>query len=135
MIFYSFYNAQLIQSATNIEETVLSFINDSMLLVTSKSLLEVDIAIRDIMEHPNRGFDWSITHNSPYELTKLALMNYSCSLLDTAPSDLVLTRTNSDRSKTSQTIKTTNNYKCLGVMLEPKVRWSSHHQKVITNAT
>ena len=30
-----------------------------------------------MMSHPNDTFSWSETHNSQFELSKLALMNYS----------------------------------------------------------
>ena len=62
-------------------------------------------------------------------------MNFPRSPQDTAPADLTLTRTNTDESLTTQTIKTTSNYKYLGVTLDPKLHWSTHHQKVIANAT
>ena len=34
------------------------------------------VKLKDMMERPGGGFDWSYMHNSPFELSKMALMNF-----------------------------------------------------------
>jgi len=106
-----------------------------MFLNINKTLAGVHATIKNMMEHPNGGFKWSNTHNLPYKLNKLAVMNYPRTPLDAPPSNLHSTKTNSDGSTTTQTVQTTDTYKYLGVILDPKLRWTTHHQKVIAKAT
>jgi len=125
----------LICTAKNKHETALGFVDDTMFLTIGNTLIEAHDLIKDMMERPSGGFDWSNSHFSPYELTKLAIMNFPRSLSDAPPADLSLTRHNPDGSNTSQTVKTVGTYKYLGVVVNPKLCWTTHHQKVIANAT
>ncbi|KAF5375879.1 hypothetical protein D9615_008261 [Tricholomella constricta] len=90
--------------------------------------------IADMTERPGGGFDWSQSHNSPFELSKLALMNFPRSPRDQVPPDLILTRHNEDGTATTQTVETTPTYKYLGVVFDSKLRWTAHHQKVIASS-
>jgi ribonuclease HI len=132
---YSFYNAPLIETAANKNETAMGFVDDSMFLAIGDTLEEAHDTIRDMMERPKGGFSWSTSHNSPFELSKLALLNFPRSNNDITPTDLILTRINQDGSVTTQTINTVTSYKHLGVIIDPKLRWTNHHQKVISRAT
>jgi hypothetical protein len=134
MLFYTFYNAPLIQIAKCKNESVIGFVDDTMFLAVADSLQEAHIILKDMMERPSGGFSWSISHNSPFELSKLALMNFPRTAFDIVPADLVLTRRNADNTLTAQMINTVDTYKYLGVLLEPKLRWAGHHQRVIANA-
>lgn len=87
------------------------------------------------MEQRNSGFDWSKTHNSPFESNKLALMNFPRSYRDPSPADLVLSKPGLNGTPIQLSVKTASQYKYLGVILEPNLRWSLHHQKVIAKAT
>ncbi|GLB41456.1 putative encoded by [Lyophyllum shimeji] len=137
MLFYAFYNAPLIRTAiaTRKSESSFGFVDDSMLLAIAKTLVEAHEILRDMVERRGGAFDWSISHNSPFELSKLALMNYPRSFLDVIPPPLVLTRRNPDGSTTRQTVATVSTYKYLGVMFDSKLRWSAHLQKVAVSAS
>ena len=76
MILYAFYNAPLIETALHKHETSIGFVDDCMYLAVADSLPEAHDMIKNMMERPNGGFSWSTSHNSPFELTKLALMNF-----------------------------------------------------------
>ena len=135
MILYAFYNAPLILTASNTNETALGFVDDSMFLTVAKTLPEAHLMLKNMMERTGGGFDWSKTHNSPFEPNKLALMNFPRSHNDPQPPDLVLNNTSRNNTAFTQTVKTANKYKYLGVILEPKLHWNLHHQKVIAKAT
>lgn len=135
MILYAFYNAKLIEVAAQHFETSIGFVDDSMVLAIAKSLQEGHEIIRDMMERACGGFSWSTTHNSPFELSKLALMNYPRSYRDIIPPDLVLTRQNLDGTSTRQVVNTVSTYKYLGVVFDSGLRWTAHYQKVIASAT
>ena len=101
MILYAFYNAPLIQIAAHKHKTSLRFVDDSMFLTVADSLTEAHTMLKDMMECLGGSFDWSTTHNSPFELSKLALMKFPRSHQDAIPTDLSLSRLNLDGTSTS----------------------------------
>jgi len=122
MILYAFYNAPLIQVALHRHETSLGFV-------------DAHTIFKDMMECPGGGFDWSTTHNSPFELSKLALMNFPRSHHDIIPTNLSISRLNLNGMSTHQTVKTVASYKYLGVIFDSRLCWTAHLQRVITSAT
>jgi ribonuclease HI len=135
MLLYSFYNAPLIDSTQHNNEISLGFVDDSMFLAIADSIDEAHAMLCDMMERPKGGFDWSISHNSPFELSKLALMDFPRSPQDRASTNLTITRRNTDNSTTTQTVNAVTSYKYLGVLFDPKLRWTAHCAKVIASAT
>jgi hypothetical protein len=87
------------------------------------------------MERQDGGFVWSTSHNSPFEPSKLALMNFPRSTADLPPADLSLNRLNLDGTISALSVNTVDSYKHLGVIVDPKLRWTKHHQKVTARAT
>lgn len=135
MILYAFYNAPLILVATGRDKTALGFVDDSMFLAVANNLADAHSTLKTMIEWADGGFKWSRIHNSPFEPNKLALMNFSRSQIDDIPGDLSLSKNTANGPPLLITVKTTNNYKYLGVILEPSLRWTLHHQKVVANAT
>jgi len=135
MILYAFYNTPLIQVAIHRHETSLSFVDDFMFLAIANTISKAHTIIKDMMERLNGGFEWSTTHNSPFKLSKLALMNFPHSHYDIIHTDLSLSRLNLNGTSTHQTVKTVASYKYLGVTFDPKLCWSAHLQKVIASTT
>lgn len=137
MLFYAFYNASLIEVAIKnlINQLALGFVDDSCFIAFAKTLDECHRILEDMMERAGGGFDWSFEHNSPYELTKLAGLDFPRSFRDTASSPITLTRTNPDRSQTKQIVQMVNSYKYLGVHFDSKLNWKIHTTKVIASAT
>jgi hypothetical protein len=76
MLFFGFYNAPLINVANLVDELSAGFVDNSMLLAVGDTLAQCHAKLKDMMECPCGGFDWSISHNSPFELLKTALMNF-----------------------------------------------------------
>ena len=76
MNYYAFYNAPLIEIATGDNELSPGFVDDSMVLAIGDLLAQCHEGLKDMMEHPRGGFNWSSSHNSPFELSKTALMNF-----------------------------------------------------------
>jgi hypothetical protein len=135
MLFYSFYNAPLIDSTQNSNKVSLGFVDDSMFLAIANTLDEAHTILQDMMECPNSGFDWSLSHNCPFELSKLALMDFPCTPCDHASSNLSITHRNADNSSTTQNVNTVTSYKYLSIMFNPKLCWTAHCAKVVASAT
>ena len=76
MLFYSFYNVPLIKTAKSDDELSLGFVDNSMMLATGDSHDICHVKLQDMMENSGGGFDWSFMHNSPFKLSKTALMNF-----------------------------------------------------------
>src|SRR5204862_229536 len=53
----------------------------------------------------------------------------------TPPPTLTITRRNADGTTTSQDIDNVKTYKYLGVIFDPKLRWTAHTGKVVAKAT
>ena len=101
-----------------------------MVLAIGNSLAQCHEKLKDMMERPNGGFDWSLTHNSPFELSETALMNFSRSYRDTIPGPLRLDKPNADGSTTSSLTNPVSSYKYLGVIIDPSCigRFSTKNQ-------
>ena len=79
MLDYESYSMPLIKVAKSLDELSPSFIDDSMMLVVGDNFTDCHAKLKDMMERPGGGFDWSNMHNSPYKLSKIALMNFHMS--------------------------------------------------------
>jgi hypothetical protein len=66
MLYFSFYNAPLIKTASSSDELSPGFVDDSMMLATGDSLMQCHTKLKDMMECAGGRFEWSITHNSPF---------------------------------------------------------------------
>ena len=135
MLFYSFYNAPLLETAKGCDELSLGFVDDSMMLAVGKNLAECHEKLKDMMERPGGGFEWSRTHNSPFEISKIALMNFPRSYRDATPGDLILDKPNLDGSVVTSSTKAVNSYKYLGVIFDPGLKWTLQQAKVTASAT
>ena len=91
--------------------------------------------LKDMMERPGGGFEWSYTHNSPFELSKTELMNFPRSYRDHVPGSLSLDKPNADDTITTSVTLPVLSYKYLGVLFDPKLHWSLQHAKALATAT
>jgi hypothetical protein len=105
MLYYSFYNAPLLETAKDHDELSPGFVDNSMMLAIGNNLAECHEKLKDMMERPGGGFEWSCTHNSPFEISKIVLMNFPRSHRDSLPGDLILDRPNSDGSVSTSSTK------------------------------
>ena len=79
MLLYTIYNTPLISSVdkNNPKEQIVGFINDTTLLASGKDLDEIHATLKYMMECKNGVFDWSQSYNSPLEMNKLALVDFT----------------------------------------------------------
>jgi hypothetical protein len=134
MSHFSFYNAPLIETESSEDELSPGFVDDSMMLAIGDSLTQCHARLKDMMERPRGGFEWSLTHNSPYELSKMALMNFPRSYRDAIPGALSLDKPNLDGSVTTMLTHPVLSYKYLGVIFDPKLCWMLQQTKALTTA-
>lgn len=77
MLAYAYYNADLIDIAKGKNELFTGFIDDCAFVAVADMLDETHCIPENMMERPNGGLDWSTSHNSPFKLFKLAIMDFS----------------------------------------------------------
>jgi hypothetical protein len=99
----------------------LGFINDFMVLAIGNTLAQCHRKLKDMMEWPGGGFSWSLTHNSPFELSKTVLMNFPRSYRDPIPGALRLDKPNANGSITLSLTNPVASYKYLGIIIGPKL--------------
>ena len=131
MMFYAFYNAGLLElSSPNApDEKQFGFVDDMALLVTGSTFTETHQKLKNMMERPGGAFNWSETHNSPFELTKLALINFSPKSTDNTALTI-----KHDRTNRTSTVKAVNAYRFLGVLFDLKLKWKAQHEKAAQSA-
>lgn len=98
-------------------------------LAITDTFEEAHQKLKDMMERPRGALDWSRTHNSPFEMNKLAPMNFSPKTIDDTP--LMITWDGLNRDTMA---KVTTTYRFLGVLFDPKLRWKAQHKKATRSA-
>ena len=131
MMYYAFYNAGLLELSPpgSTDERQFGFVDDVALLAIGPTFEDTHQKLKSMMERPGGAFDWSESHNSPFELTKLALMNFS----PRGSSDLPLT-INHVRLRRATTVRATSAYRFLGVIFDPRLKWKAQHEKAARSA-
>jgi ribonuclease HI len=136
MILYSFYIAPLLESARGNSEATIGFVDDTTLLATGRNFHQTHAILKEMMERPNGAIAWSMSHNSPLEMSKVALMDFTLSPYKAADSaDLVLEHFDRMHQYQRTIIKATPAHKLLGVILDKKLRWTRQHEMVQAKAT
>ena len=134
MILYAYYNTDLIDIARGKHEPSTGFVDDCAFVATADTLDETHSILNNMMERVNGGLKWSLAHNSPFELSKLAVMDFPRTSRDAASSPLHINKMDPQGVITPYTISKVDTYKYLGVTFDPKLSWRAHTNSVTTKA-
>jgi hypothetical protein len=136
MLLYALYNTPLIHIAdsNNPNECIVGFVNDTTLLASGDDLDETHQALKDMMEHKNRVFEWSRTYNSPLEMNKLALIDFMLSHKKANNAKTLALTQKVGNNHLNHHIKPSPNAKLLGVILDSRLTWAAQHKKVCEKA-
>src|SRR5258706_2811093 len=105
--------------------------DNTTLLASGKNFKEAHGILKDMMEHRNGIFEWSQMYNSPLEMNKLALVNFTLSHEKaTKVNTLILTQPDSGSQLTHQ-IQASPHAKLLGILLDSKLTWKAQHEKSV----
>ena len=135
MLLYAFYNADLIDIAKGKEELSTGFVDDCAFVATGRTLEETHNILKNMMERVGGGLEWSRCHNSPFELSKLAVMDFPRPGVPSTTTPLTIDVHHPDNTITTSTISNVETYKYLGVTFDPKLKWRAHVSKVVASAT
>ena len=118
MALYQFYNADLVEIPKEDEgETAEAYVDDAIISASADSFEEAHEKLKDMMTRENGAISWAKKHNSPFEYTKLALIDFAHSSraaerVERPP--LVLP---------NFTIRPTASTKYLGIILDQNLNW------------
>src|SRR5258706_9376951 len=126
MLLYAIYNAPLIRVATNDnpKERIVGFVDDTTLLASGKNFEEAHSTLKDMMERKNGVFEWSQTFNSPLEMNKLALVNFTHSHKKANKANTLVLTQPATVGQLTHRIQASPHAKLLGVILDSKLTWS-----------
>jgi ribonuclease HI len=115
MALYQFYNADLVEFPKEDEgETAEAYVDDAIISASADSFEEAHEKIKDMMLRENGAISWAKKHNSPFEYTKLALIDFAHSSHKADRPPLVLPNI---------TIRPSASTKYLGIILDQNLNW------------
>ena len=135
MLLYTYYNMDLIDIAKGKCKLSTGFVDDCAFVAVVETLDKAHAILKDMMECTGGGLNWSHNHNSPFELSKLTIMDFAITPHELAASHLQIDKCNSNGTITCHTISPTDTYKYLGVVFDPKLTWRAHITKVVANTS
>ena len=115
MALYQFYNADLVEIPKEDEgEFAAAYVDDAIISASANTFEEAHEKLRDMMTREDGAINWAEKHNSPFEYTKLALIDFAHSshTADRPPLELP-----------SITIRPTTSTKYLGIILDQNLNW------------
>ena len=77
MILYQYYNADLLDIPTGANETASAYVDDAILVATAKDFKKTHDILADMMTRAGGAVEWSNKHNSKFEFSKLALIDFA----------------------------------------------------------
>ena len=77
MALYQYYNADILDNPRDSCESAEAYVNDAILTATAKTFEEAHKILTDMMQRPGGMVEWSKSHNSSIEYSKLALIDFA----------------------------------------------------------
>jgi hypothetical protein len=127
MILYIIYNADLVDVAKNHSKSksTLAFVDDTAFIAVGSSFQEMHRILSNMLNRPGGGYEWSNAHNSNFETSKFALIDFSMNRTKTRPPMIIR----------GNTIHPSATHKFLGVILDQELRWKDHIAYAIAKGT
>jgi len=126
MVLYQFYNADILDIPTQPGESASAYVDNALILAVAPNFERTHQIISDMMSREGGIYDWSLTHNSPLEHSKLALVDFAHVSSAKERPVLILPDT---------TITPTASTRYLGVMIDQHLNWKVQHAHVIGKGT
>ena len=125
MIVYLFYNADILDIPRTKNELVVAFVDDTALFVEGPSFDDTHSTLKRMMNRRNGAFEWSAEHNSKFEISKFALIDFSRKKnIDRPPLRIRQT-----------TIPSVISHKFLGVIFDQELQWKLHVDYAVAKST
>ena len=117
MILYQYYNADILDMPCGEHESAAAYVDDAILVATAKDFTKTHNILANMMNREGGAVEWSTKHNSKFEFSKLALIDFTHRNCKKARPRLELS---------DITITPTQSTKYLGVYLDQHLSWNTH---------
>ena len=135
VILYNIYHSGLTRTPNHKHEDAAGYIDDAALLAEGPDFASTNARLKDMMERQEGALDWSRSHNSPFETSKLAVMHFSPSPAKSRRIEpLRISDPGPDGTTTEFEVERVPNYKYLGVLINEKLSWKPHFGVVQSRA-
>jgi hypothetical protein len=131
MILYIIYNSNLVEVAKtrkgreSLKELTLAFVDDTAFIAIAKDFKTAHSILQDMLERAGGGFKWSRDHNSRFETSKFALMDFSLNRNKERP----------NMNIQGNIIRPSPTHKFLGVILDQELRWKAQVDYAVAKGT
>jgi ribonuclease HI len=122
MVLYQYYNADLLDILDNTNESAMAYVDDAILIATGADFMETHEVLADMMTRKGGAIEWSNDHNSRFEFSKLALMDFAHCNSKKVRCPLTLPNT---------TLAPLENTKYLGVYLNQHLDWGTQRNYAV----
>ena len=137
MLLYIIYNADLLDLPDNPNtESAIGYVDDIALLTIGADFEETTQQLNEMMTKQDGGLQWSISHNSRFEVTKSAIIHFSRKTIPDPDEDggrLPLPRPTLTLNQ--QLVQEVSSYKYLGIQIDSHLKWKEQAQRATANAT
>ena len=125
MLLYIIYSSNLVDMAKGTNELTLAFVDDAAFIAIGKMFQETHAILTNMLECEGGGYQWLADHNSRFEPTKFALIDFSLNRTKDCPP--LRTR--------NTIIKPAPSHKFPGVFLDQELRWREQANYALAKGT
>jgi hypothetical protein len=126
MVMYQYYNADLLDIPIDKDEDAMAYVDDSLMIAIAENFEEAHVKLADMMGRAGGVAEWSSTHNSPLEYSKLALIDFAHSQSPKSRPLLHLPQ---------RDVKPAVSTKYLGVLFDQNLNWKAQQAHAIKKGT
>jgi hypothetical protein len=126
MVLYQFYNADLLDIPSENGENAMAFVDDTLMMATADNFEETHQMLMNMTGKAGGVADWSKTHSSPLEYSKLALIDFAHRQSTKKSTTLHLPQIS---------VEPSNSAKYLGVIFDRNLNWKAQQAHAIEKGT
>jgi hypothetical protein len=137
MLLYILYNADLLDLPDNpMAEDAIGYVDDIALLSTGADFEETTNRLKDMMTKEDGGLQWSISHNSRFEVTKSEIIHFTRKTVpDPDNKNARIPPPKPTLTLNQQDVQEVTSFKYLGIQIDSQLRWKEQAQRATANAT
>ena len=134
MLLYLFYNADLI-AVPKKEEAMIAYVYDASFYAEGTNFMEVYDRLCDMMNRAQGSYNWSNSHNSCFEPSKMSLVGFSRKHTpDLQHTGKLALEPQPDLHLHGDIIKPSMTHKYLGIIFDQELHWREQAERIMGTA-